>query len=202
MTDFLIDARNRLIPPERLLQVVALLNMPDQGEGGLDDGVPEARQQATLYRKIAEWALLSAQAAETLSHLDFSGIRNHYAYVVEYTDEHTAKWHEAPGDAALGTDLSADTPETVVRAVLDRYVKHLAENRDAYELWLVDSISLRVSVWNTHVVAGSHPRVLLPGDGGPPVHARVLQRAGVSPHAVEVRTPVQVHRLVQDQALQ
>ncbi|MBF8184175.1 hypothetical protein ITP53_00110 [Nonomuraea sp. K274] len=197
MMDNLTDARNRLLPPDQLLQVAALLNMPCLDEAATtSDGASQTRQQAALYARIADWAQLSVQAAEQLGEPDedLDDIRYRFAYLVEYTEKYAKGWSQAPGENTEGVELSAHAAETVAPTVLGRYITYLAEHRDEYQMWLVDSLSLRASVWNLDIAA--HTRVRLPGVHGFPAHASTLQTAGVSPHAIEVRTPIQVHRLL------
>ena len=193
MTNDLTDARNRLIPPRQLHQVAALLNMPHLDETAThNDDAPHTKQQAALYADIADWARLSAQAAEQLGKPDVPGITDRFAYLVEYTDQHAKGWHPAPGEEHSDGITLADTAETVARTVLARYITHLAAHRNDYQLWLVDSLSLRASAWHLDT-AEAHPRGRRPNC---PSSAHLFNEAEIPPHAVEIRTPIQIHRFM------
>ncbi|MFI9596994.1 hypothetical protein [Nonomuraea sp. NPDC052265] len=193
MTHDLTEVRDRLVPPRRLRQVAALLNMPrlDETAATHDDDASQCREQAALYAGIAEWAGLAAQAAEGLARLIAPAATERFAYLVEYTDLHARGWQRAPGEHSEGT-VTADTAETVARTALTRYITYLAEHRDDYQLWLVDSLSLRASVWHVDTAA-AHPRGRRPS---PAPSAFAFDEARIPSHAVEIRTPVQVHRLL------
>ncbi|QFY13020.1 hypothetical protein GBF35_46475 [Nonomuraea phyllanthi] len=199
MTNDLTEARDRLIPPSRLHEVAALLNMPHLDETAIpddDDDALQSKQQAVLYADIAEWARLSAQAAEQLDELEPSEITDQFAYLVEYTDQHAKGWQPAPSEHSHGVTL-ADTAETVARTVLTGYISHLAERRDDYQLWLVDSLSLRASVWHVET-AETRPRARR---SYWPSSAHAYVEAGISPHAVEIRTPTQIYRFIDQHQL-
>jgi hypothetical protein len=190
--DDLTDVRNRLIPPGRLHQVAALLNMPHLDEAAAhDDDAPRAQQQVALYTRIANWAQLSAQAASQPGASDAHETTEQYAYLIEYTDQHTKGWHPAPSEHSDGITL-ADTAETVARTVLLRYLTHLAEHRDDYQLWLVDSLSLRASVWHMNS-AETHRRGRHRNWAST---APTFKEIKIPPHAVEIRTPSQIHRIM------
>ncbi|MEU4573595.1 MULTISPECIES: hypothetical protein [Nonomuraea] len=192
MTNDLTEARDRLVPPRRLHQVAALLNMPNLDETTPQDGVPPSRQQATLYAGIADWARLSAMAADQLDESGAPEIADEFVYLVEYTDQHAKGWHPAPSEHSDGITF-AERAEVVARTVMGRYITHLADHRDDYELWLVDSLSLRVSVWNARTAneARSRDRRLAYSYSG-----HTFQELQIPPNAVEIRTPVQIHRFM------
>ncbi len=183
--------RDRLVPLRRLHQVAALLNMPHLDETATHHDAPPAGRRAALYAGIADWARLSAQAAEQLGEFDSPEVADRFAYLIEYCDQHSRGWHRAPGEHSDGTALG-DTAETVAETVLPHYITHLAEHRDTYQLWLVESLSLRASVWHVDS-AEAHRRSRLPNR---PSSACTYAEAGVPPHAVEIRTPSQVHRIL------
>ncbi|MEV4580250.1 hypothetical protein AB0K16_44085 [Nonomuraea jabiensis] len=191
MTDDLTDAWDRLVPLRRLYQVAALLNMPRLGKTDAHEDTQQINQQATLYAGIADWARLSAQAAEQLGKPDAADATDLYAYLVEYTDQHAKGWHPAPSEHSQGIVL-ADTAEAVAQTVLTYYITHLAEHREDYELWLVDSLSLRASVWQVNIAAahlcGRRPNC--------PSSAHTFKEAKISPHAIEILTPIQIHRFI------
>ncbi|MEU6780370.1 hypothetical protein ABZ912_14295 [Nonomuraea angiospora] len=191
MTNVLADAWDRLVPLRRLYQVAALLNMPRLDEIATHDDAPQIKQQAVLYAGIADWARLSAQAAEQLGRPEAADITDQYAYLVEYTDQHAKGWHPAPSEHSQGITL-ADTAEAVAQIVLTQYVTYLAEHRDDYQLWLVDSLSLRASVWDVNTAA-AHPCDRRPGC---PSSAHTFKEAKISPHAIEILTPIQIHRFM------
>jgi hypothetical protein len=193
VTNDLTDARDRLISPRELHQVAALLNMPRLHENATrdDDGAHYKNHQAALYAGIAEWARLSAQAAEHLGASEQPETTDEFAYLIEYTDRHAKGWYPAPSEQSHGMTL-ADRAETVAQTVLTRYIAHLADHRDDYELWLVDSLSLRASVWHVNT-AEAYPRGLGPDRPSSPY---AFSDAAIPPHAVEIRTPTQIHRVM------
>ncbi|GAA3648095.1 hypothetical protein GCM10022224_008530 [Nonomuraea antimicrobica] len=194
MTNDLTDAQNRLVSLRQLHQVAALLNMPYPGETVTHDDSPQSRQQAALYAGIADWARLSAQAAEQLGKSNIPEITDKFAYLVEYTDRHAKGWHQAPSEQSHGITLGT-TAETVAQIVLPRYITHLAEHRYEYELWLVDTLSLRASVWHVDSTE-ARPRRRRPNFPSSPL---TLKEAEVPPQAVEIRTPTQIYRLIDHQ---
>lgn len=197
MTDFLIEARNHLVSPERLREVAALLDIPGLDEAETNSGAPRHRQQATLYAKIADWAGVSARASEQLGTQDFSQITTQYAYLIEAVEEHLTSWWAAPGEEpTAGVEKSADTAETFALAVLDRYLRYLAEHLDDFDMWLDSDLHLRVSVWDARAVAVSSRHAPRLDDYPPDMYGRVLKQTKVAPHAVEIRTPRQVRRHV------
>ncbi|NRQ36721.1 hypothetical protein HII36_33525 [Nonomuraea sp. NN258] len=193
MTNELTDAWNRLLPPHQLFRVAALLNMPRMEEAVTRDAAPQGRQQASLYAKIAEWAQLSAQAATRKREPGRKSARSRFAYLVEYTEDHANGWSRAPGEHVEALESWSGAPEAVAPIMLHRYLTYLAEHRDDYQLWLVDSLSLRVSLWDVDASTVTARRVPAPGKRHASGYASALQLARISPHAVEVRTPIQVH---------
>ncbi|MCF6474461.1 hypothetical protein FAF44_39685 [Nonomuraea sp. MG754425] len=191
MTDDLTDARNRLVPLYRLHQVAALLNMPRLDTTTNPDEPLSSRQQAALYAGIANWARLSAEAAEQVGESDFPGVTERFVYLIEYTDQHSRGWHPAPSKQSQGVVL-ADAAETVAQSILPTYITYLVEHRDDFQLWLVDSLSLRANVWHVETTE-MHPHDHCPNC---PSSAHTFDRAKVSPHAVEVRTPVQIQQFL------
>ncbi|MFI9845211.1 hypothetical protein ACIHFD_49895 [Nonomuraea sp. NPDC051941] len=188
MTNDLTDAWDRLVPLRRLYQVAALLNMPRLDESAASEDAPHINQQAVLYAGIADWARLSAQAAEQLGTPDAADTADEYTYLIEYTDLHAKGWNPAPSEHSQGIIL-ADTAEAVAHTVLTHYITHLAEHRDDYQLWLVDSLSLRASVWHVKTAA-AHP---CGRHFSYPSSAHTFKSAMILPHAVEIRMPVQIH---------
>ncbi|SEH03006.1 hypothetical protein SAMN05444920_13215 [Nonomuraea solani] len=167
-----------------------MLNMPDLDENAThNDDTPQNQQQAALYTTIADWAQLSARAAENLG---LPEITERFAFLIEYTDQHAKGWHPAPSEHTEGI-THAHTAETAARTVLARYITHLAEHRDDYQLWLVDSLSLRAYVWHVDT-AEAHPRGLRRSSY--PASAHTYREAEIPPHAVEIRTPLQIHRFM------
>ncbi|GAA2206798.1 hypothetical protein GCM10009850_022560 [Nonomuraea monospora] len=193
MTPDLANVRDRLVPLPRLHQVATLLNMPPLDETATHDD-PPIKQQAALYASIADWSWLSAQAAEQFGEPDdASGTTCRFAYLVEYTDQHARGWCGAPGECTDGI-IMAERAETVAQTVLTSYIAHLAEHRDDYQLWLVDSLSLRASVWHVGI-AEAHRRHRRPSW---PSSAYTFQETSVPPHAVEIRTPIQIRRFMDE----
>ena len=193
MTNDLTDARNRLIPLHRLHQVAALLNMPHLDETAAhNDDAPQTKQQAALYADIAAWAQLSAQAAEQLIIRDAPETTDQFAYLVEYTDQHAKGWRPAPSEEHSDGITLAGTAETAAQTVLTRYITHLAKHHDDYQLWLVDSLSLRASAWHVDT-AEAHPRGRRPNR---PSSGHTFNEAQIPPHAIEIRTPIQIHRFM------
>ncbi|NJP96817.1 hypothetical protein HCN51_46605 [Nonomuraea sp. FMUSA5-5] len=192
MTNDLLDAWNRLVPPCRLHQVAALLNMPPMDETAAhDDNAPRARQLLSLYTELAEWAKLSARAVEQLDVPDAHASTERFAYLIEYTDQYAKGWHRAPSDQCEGVTV-ADSAEAVAQTVLPRYITHLAGDLDNYELWLTESFSLRVSVWHMDSAAAHR----YGRRSAWPPSAQVLQDLRIPPQAVEIRTPSQINRIV------
>ncbi|GAA4923656.1 hypothetical protein HD597_011178 [Nonomuraea thailandensis] len=192
MTLDLADVRDRLVPLHRLHQVATLLNMPHLGGTALHGDTPQIKQQVALYAAIADWSWLSAQAAGRLGEPDGASEGTaRFVYRVEYTDQYARGWCEAPGEQSDGAIL-AERAETVAQTVLTGYIAHLAEHREDYELWLVDSLSLRASVWHVDT-AEAHRRRRLPNW---PSSAHTFQKTNVPPHAVEIRTPVQIRQFM------
>ncbi|MFB4285094.1 MULTISPECIES: hypothetical protein [unclassified Nonomuraea] len=191
MTPDLANVRDRLVPLSRLHQVAALLNMPHLGETATRGDTPQVKRQAALYADIADWSRLSARAAAQSIKPDAPEPTVRFAYLIEYTDQHAKGWYEAPSEHSDGITL-AESAETVALTVLTQYIAHLAEHRDDYQLWLVDSLSLRVSVWHVDT-AEAHRRGRL---SNWPSSAHTFQKTNLPPHAVEIRTPVQIRRFM------
>ncbi|MGW3346353.1 hypothetical protein ACWDA3_23840 [Nonomuraea rubra] len=191
MTSDLANARDRLVPLHRLHQVATLLNMPQLGETATQADTPQINQHAALYADIADWARLSAHAAQLLRDPDPGENAGPFVYLIEYTDQHTKGWRKAPGEHTNGCTL-AERAETVAQTVLTRYLTHLADHRDDYELWLVDSLTLRANVWHM-VTADAHPRGRR---SSWPSSACTFQEAKIFPHAIEIRTPAQIQRFM------
>lgn len=185
------EVGDRLVTPDRLLQVAAMLSVPLQETDGLLDALP----QATLYAKIAAWARLSALAADRPGEPGHTGVRRRFAYLVEYAELYTDGWQPAPGEHAEGIVPSPGPAETVVLDVLGHYVEHLAAHPGP--LWMMDELALRASVWDLETaVAPADERLWLPDEYDFPVQALLLNASGVPPQAVVERTPAEVYRLV------
>jgi hypothetical protein len=71
-----------------LNEAAALLNIPGMDDADRNAGAPLHLQQAALLARIADWAGLCARAAKDLGDLDFSGVTERYAYLIETVDEH------------------------------------------------------------------------------------------------------------------
>lgn len=179
VTDDLTDARNRLIPVFRLHHVAAL---PDF-----------AWLSARAAEQLSEADEVETDEAETdEAETDEPDASELFAYLVEYTDQHAKGWHQAPSaEHSEGVTL-ADTAEDVAEAVLTRYITHLADHRDDYQLWLVDSLFLRANVWHLDT-AEAHCRGARPSSSS---SAHTFNEAAIPPHAVEIRTPLQIHRFI------
>lgn len=190
-----IEARKRLPSLTDLDQAAALLNIPGLDDAERNTGAPPHRQQAVLLAKIADWAGLAAQAAQEIGHLDFDRVTDRYAYLVETIDEHQSNWWHADGDSGGGIEESGDSAETYALAVMDRYLNHLRDHIDDYEQSLRYELCVRVSVWsvNTAIASASAPR---PGDCPPAKYPLLLKASMIPPSAVEIRTPIQVHRYI------
>ncbi|MEV0614774.1 hypothetical protein AB0I81_15700 [Nonomuraea sp. NPDC050404] len=192
MTSDLIDVRKRLISPCRLHQVAALLNMPHLDETTTNhDNTPRARQQMALYTGIADWARLSAQAAELPDASDAQETTEQFTYLIEYTDQHTKGWCQLPTEHSHG-NARAETAETVAQTVLPRYIAHLAEHRDDYQLWLTDSFTLQASVW--HLNSAERERRGRRPNWASTAHT--FKEVLIPPHAIEIRTPSQIRRIM------
>ncbi|MGW3353299.1 hypothetical protein ACWDA3_59285 [Nonomuraea rubra] len=198
MTDPVFEARTHLAPVETLHQVIALLNIPPLEAAALNSGAPPHRQQATIYAALAEWATCSAQAAEQFGGQEHTaGLTTQYAFLIESIDEHATSWWTAPGDGcAAGIEASPDTAETFARIVRERYLQHVADHLDDFDGWLEQEPYLRVSVWDIRRAADGNRHALREGDHPPQTYARVLKASKIAPHAVEIRTPLQVFHQV------
>jgi hypothetical protein len=195
MSGSLTEASKRLPPLADLRQAAALLNIPGLDDGDLNTGAPPHGRQATLLAKIAEWAALAARAARESGDLDFSLVTERYAYLIETIDEHDSGWWQ-PSDARTGgIEESHDSPETYVRAVMQRFLEHMRAHLDDYADLIKDEVHIRVSVWQVATVTASMsaPR---PEDCPPARYGVLLKAARISPRAVEIRTPLQVHAYV------
>jgi hypothetical protein len=62
---------------------------------------------------------------------------------------------------------------------------------------LTDELHVRVSVWPVRSVTAAHPTAAPdPKDCPPARYGLLLEAFRISPHAVEIRTPLQVHNHV------
>lgn len=191
----LIEARKRLPSLADLNQAAALLNIPGLDDAERNAGALAHRQQATLLAKIADWAGLAARAAQEIGDLDFGRVTGRYAYLIEAIDEHQSNWWQADGDNG-GIEESCDSAETYALAVLDRYLEHLRTHLDDYDdIISGGELHIRVSVWPVDAVtaSASAPR---PDSCPPARYGHLLKAARISPQAVEIRTPIQIHRHV------
>ncbi len=189
----LTEARKRLPSLQDLDQAAALLSVPGLDDAERNTGAPQHYQQATLLAKIANWAALSARAARDLGGLDFDRVTERYAYLIETIDEHQSNWWRADGDSGGGIEESPDSAATYALAVLDRYLNHMRANLDDYEDIIIGELHIRVSVWPVGAVtaSASAPR---PDSCPPGRYGHLLKAARISPHVVEIRTPIQVHQ--------
>jgi hypothetical protein len=200
MTRSVIEARKSLPSLHDLDQAAGLLNMP-----GLDDADGNASaaphlQQAALLARIADWAALAAQAAREFGDLGYDRVTCQYAYLIETIDEHDSNWWEVGDGGSAGVEESHDSPETYALAVMDRYLEHLRSHEDDYaEIISHGELHVRISVWDVGAVTSSWsaPR---PGSCPPAMYPRLLKASRISPEAVEIRTPLQVHRYVRSAA--
>ena len=191
------EARKRLPSLQDLEQAAALLNIPGLDEADRNAGAPAHLQQAALLARIADWAELSARAAEEFGALDFGGAPEPYAYLIETVDEHQADWWPAglEGGGTSGIEESPDSPATYAVAVMNRYLDRMRERPDEYDL--TGELHVRVSVWPVRSVTAAHPHTAPDPDRCPPArYAHVVKHSRISPHAVEIRTPLQVHHYV------
>jgi hypothetical protein len=190
----LIEARKRLPPQHDLDRVAALLNIPGLDDAERNPGAPPHRQQAALLARIADWAQLCARAAQEIGDLDFGRVTERYAYLIETVDEHQGDWWQAgrEGDSG-GIEESPDSAATYAVAVMDRYLDRLRTRPDECEDVTTGEVHIRVSVWPVGAViaSASAPR---PDSCPPARYGQLLKAAKISPHAVEIRTPLQVHQ--------
>ena len=190
----LTEARKRLPSLPDLDQAAALLNIPGLDEAERNTGTARHRQQAAMLARIADWAGLAARAAREIGDLDLDRVTTRYAYLIETIDEHQSNWWRADSDSG-GTEESHDSAETYALAVLDRYLNHLRTHLDDYEDIIDGELHIRVSVWPVDAVTASASAPC--PDSCPPAHyGQLLKAARLSPHAVEIRTPIQVHRQI------
>jgi hypothetical protein len=194
----LTEAQKRLPQLANLEQAAALLNIPGLDDADRNTGAPLYLRQAALLEMIANWAGLSARAVRETGNLDFSGITEPYAYIIETVDEHQRDWWPAElGDGSGGIEESHDSPETFAVAVMNRYLDHMRDHLDVYEDTLMGELHVRVSVWPVHSVTAAHPSTAWDPDSCPPArYGHLLKRARISPRAVEIRTPLQVDNYV------
>ncbi|HEX5297025.1 MAG TPA: hypothetical protein VFW50_08565 [Streptosporangiaceae bacterium] len=90
--------------------------------------------------------------------LDFSGLTELFAYIIETVDEDQADWWRAgPEEGSGGIEEWHGSPETFALAILNRYLDHLRDNIDSYEGTLTGELHVRVSVWPVRSVAGAYP---------------------------------------------
>ena len=194
MRGSLTEARKRLPSVHDMLQAAALLNIPGLDDAERNAGAPAHQQQATLLDRIADWASLSARAARELGELHF-GRATRYAYLVEIVDEHQSSWWRADGGDGGGIEESPDSAATYALAVMDRYLSKMRASLYDYEDLISGELHVRVSVWPVDAVtaSASAPR---PDSCPPEQYGFLLKAARISPHAVEIRTPRQVHEHV------
>jgi len=194
----LTEARKRLPSLDDLEQAAALLNVPGLDDADRSTGAPPHRRQAALLARIADWAGLSARAAEELGELHFSDVPEPYAYLIETVDEHDSTWWNAGlGGSSGGIEDSPDSPETYAVAVMNRYLDHMRDHLDDYEDALMGELHIRVSVWPVRSVTAAHPTAAPDPDRCPPArYGHLLKVSRISPRAVEIRTPLQVHNHV------
>lgn len=193
----LIEARKRLPSPADLKQAAELLNVPGLDAADLNPDAPLHRQQAAILARIADWASLSAKAAAEIGDLDFAATQP-YAYLIERLDEYDTGWWQADGESGSGIEESPDSPETYAQAVMNRYLDYMRDHLEDYEEDINQSeLHIRVSVWPVRSVTDAHPSTAPDPDHCPPGgYGRALKHARISPHAVELRTPLQIHHYV------
>jgi len=192
----LTEARKRLPSLSELEQAAALLNVPGLDDADRNTGASMSLRQAALLDTIANWAGLSARAARETGDLDFSGVTEQYAYIIETVDEYQRDWWyaERGDEGAGGIEESHDGPETFAVAVMNRYLDHMRDHRDDYEDVLAGEMHVRVSVWPVRSVTDAHPTTAPdPATCPPGEFGHRLKAAKISPRAVEIRTPLQVH---------
>jgi len=193
------EAHRRLPSLQDLAEAAELLGVPGLDEADRNTGAPRHRQQATLLARIADWAGLSAKVAEEYGDLYFRDAPEPYAYLIETVDEHDGRWWPPglEGSGTCGIEDSPDSPATYAVAVMNRYLDHMKAHLDDYEDDLRGELHVRVSVWPINWVTAAHPRTAPDPDGYPPPrYAHALKYGRISPHAVEIRTPLQVHHYV------
>lgn len=176
MTNDLLRARDRLLSPDELRFVAALLNMPPLH----DDHATPSEQRRALYARIADWTRLAAQAAGRPGAPDATAARRRFAYLVEYSGPHLDGWLHLPGADTEGLTLSPDAPQAVAASLLGHHVARLAGRCPDP----ARAPALRVCVWDLEITG--EPRA--PRQSDLSEHARTLKAHGVPPHAVQALT--------------
>ncbi|MEV4001925.1 hypothetical protein [Actinomadura sp. NPDC049753] len=184
----------RLPPLQELEQVAESLNLPGVGQAGLSEDATDLERAAVLLAHIAAWAADGAQNAK-YGGADYLRQPGRYAFRVEAVEEGSSHWRDVGGGDGYGIQESADGPEAFAAAVMLRFLGHVRAHRDDYEDLFDEDVHVRVSVWDVHSVASSWPSMRAPEDLPDPARfAFHLAANKISPHARELRTPVQVHR--------
>lgn len=194
MSGSLTEAQKRIPSLNDVEQAAALLNIPGL-DGGRNTGASLHVRQAALLDAIADWAALLAGAARETFGLDLDGITERYAYTIETIDEYDRDWWSAgsKGDSG-GIEESPDSPETFALAVMNRYLDRIRDHLDDYEHLLTGEVHVRVSVWPVRSVTAAYPSTAPdPDNCSPTMFGHLLKAVKISPRAVEVRTPLQVH---------
>lgn len=194
----LTEAQKRLASLADLERAAALLNIPGLDDADRNTDAPPYLRQAALLERIADWAALSARAVRETGDLDFSRFTEQYAYIIETVDEHQRDWWNAElEDESGGIEESHDSPETFALVVMNRYLDHMRDHPDVYGDALMGELHVRVSVWPVRSVISSYPHKAPDPERCPPArYGHVLKRSRISPRAVEIRTPLQVHGYV------
>lgn len=195
MGELMSGVRRRLPSLSDLNQIMMSLNIPSAEEAGLDSDAHMHERTAVLLAKIADWASQGAHDAKC-GFLEYGKYTSRYAYLIETTDEHQSSWWEADVGDSGAIEESTDSPEAYALVALTRFFDRVRADPDDYEQLLDDDLHVRVSVWNIDRVVSSSRSAPRAEGRDPALYGTVLKRARVAPHAVEIRTPVQVHRHV------
>lgn len=75
-------------------------------------------------------------------------------------------------------------------------LQQVADHLDDFEGWLEHDPYLRVSVWDARPAAGANRGQLGFDEYPADQYGSVLKLSKIPPHAVEIRSPLQVHRQV------
>lgn len=75
---------------------------------------------------------------------------------------------------------------------MDRFLEHMRANLDGYESLFHDDLHIRVCVWPVGSVTAAHSSIPGPETYPPTRYGFMLKQARISPHAVEIRTPIQI----------
>jgi hypothetical protein len=127
--------------------------------------------------------------------MDMSGITENYACLIETTDEHQNTWWNAEaGNVSGGIEESHGSPPIYALAVMNRYLDRMRASIDDYDAALSYELHVRVSVWRASSVTDGYASAPRPGDCPPGHYGRLLTESRLSPHAVEIRTPIQVRQ--------